>query len=133
MPKDVRGNKRIFQGRPGGISIKGKPRIRWLDSVEEHLRKLAERSDGEQKWIGGQCEGNLISSWLYGLFLPNIIIVINNEWKSFKQNKIEWSDPTTNIALILLHARGNQHVLKYSDVRPFSASRISSVTNLQVS
>jgi hypothetical protein len=32
--------KKVFKGKPGGRKLQGLPRKRWLDDVEEDLRKM---------------------------------------------------------------------------------------------
>ncbi|KAJ4448936.1 hypothetical protein ANN_00328 [Periplaneta americana] len=41
---DVRIHKKILNGNPGGQRRRGRPRIRWLEGVEEDLRKMGYRN-----------------------------------------------------------------------------------------
>jgi hypothetical protein len=41
--EDNRVPKRMLYGRPGGRRKKGRPRLRWLDEVEEDMREIGMR------------------------------------------------------------------------------------------
>jgi hypothetical protein len=40
--------KKVFKGKPGGRRLQGRPRKRWLDDVDEDLRKM-----GVRRWRSG--------------------------------------------------------------------------------
>ena len=40
---DGRTVKKIFEGNPGGRKYRGRPRLRWLDCLEEDLRRMGVR------------------------------------------------------------------------------------------
>jgi hypothetical protein len=42
MPEE-RVVKKIFTGQPGGSRRKGRPRLRWVDDLEEDLKKIGIR------------------------------------------------------------------------------------------
>ena len=57
--------KKLFNGKPGGRRI-GRPRLRWLDDVEEDLRKMKVRrlktkAKDRQEWNGGIREAKILN------------------------------------------------------------------------
>ena len=52
---DDRTVKKIFKGNPGGRRYRGMPRLRWLDSLEEDLRRMGVRrwrkkAENREEW-----------------------------------------------------------------------------------
>jgi hypothetical protein len=52
---DDRMVKRVFLGNPGGRRKPGRPRLRWLDYVEDDLKTLGvrrwrKRAEGREEW-----------------------------------------------------------------------------------
>jgi hypothetical protein len=50
--EDHREPKRALQGIPGGGRRRGKPRKRWLDDVEDDLRKMEVKRWWKRQWTG---------------------------------------------------------------------------------
>lgn len=73
MTKEVM-SKRIFHNSRGGRRLEGRPRKRWLDSIEYDLRRLGVRGwmetiGGEQKTIQLYCGRWLLCSWAVALMV----------------------------------------------------------------
>jgi heme oxygenase len=46
---DNRNTKKFYSNKPEGIRLAGRPRMRWLDEVQQDLKQMGEREAGEEE------------------------------------------------------------------------------------
>ena len=49
---ETRAVKKLFEEKVEGRRGRGQPRLRWIDDVEEDIRKLGIKNGEEKLWIG---------------------------------------------------------------------------------